>query len=201
MHSWRDFLKKVKKYNGVYEWTPTSEAFYRIIKKFIKKEDKILEIGSSTGHISYRLAKEGYNITLLDIRKEPIEIAKNNFKKNNIRANFICADIFDYNDKYDIVWNSGLIQCYDDKDKDKLINKLASITNRVLLFYPDVENPSKKRGTNEYRVPGVGDAKEYSIKRIPEIFYLNFNEIYHGVLEMKKIGLAYNMYWIYAWNV
>jgi len=191
---------KNKKYDGVYEWAPTSEAFYRTIKKFIKKEDNILEFGSSTGHISYRLAREGYNVTLLDIRREPIEIAKNNFKKNNVRANFICADIFDCTNRYDIAWNSGLIQCYDDDDKDKLINKLTGITNRVLLFYPDVENPKKKRGTNENEVPGVGDAKEYNIKRIPEIIYACFDEIYHGILEKEKIGLEYDMYWIYAWK-
>lgn len=189
---------KVKKYDGVYEWTPTSEAFYRIMKKFIKKEDKILEFGSSTGHISYRLAKEGYDITLLDIRKEPIETAKNNFKKNNIRANIICANIFDHNDKYGIVWNSGLIQCFNDSDKDKLIKKLATITNSVLLFYPDVENPNKKIGTTEHAVPGVGDAREYTIKTIPEVIYANFTEIYQGVLEMNRLRLKYDMYWIYA---
>lgn len=189
---------KVKKYDGVYEWTPTSEAFYRIIKKFIKKEDKILEFGSSTGHISYRLAKEGYNVTLLDIRGEPIKIAKNNFRKNNIRANFICADIFECNNKYDIVWNSGLIQCYDDDDKDKLIKKLANITNRVMLFYPDVENPNKKRGINEREIPGVGSAKEYGIRKIPEIIYTYFTEIYQGISEMNKLRLKYNMYWVYG---
>lgn len=200
MRNWRDFLVKIKKYDGIYEWTPTSEAFYRVIKRFIKKEDKILEFGSSTGHISYRLAKEGYNVTLLDIRREPIEIARNNFEKNNIRAKFICADIFDCNDKYDIEWNSGLIQCYEDSDKDKLIKKLASITDRMLLFYPDVENPNKRRGTDERSCPGVGNAKEYSIKRIPEIIYAHFDEIYYGVLEMKNLGLEYDMYWICAWK-
>lgn len=200
MPNWRDFLIKIKKYDGVYDWTPTSEAFYRTVKKFIKKEDKILEFGSSTGHISYRLAKDGYDITLLDIRREPIEIARSNFKKNNIRANFVWADIFDDNDKYDIVWNSGLIQCYDDNDKAKLIKKLATITTRILLFYPDLEDPNKKLGTNEHSVPGVGNAKEYSITRIPEMIYANFTEIYQGILEMNSLRLKYDMYWIYAWK-
>jgi SAM-dependent methyltransferase len=198
MHSWRGFLKKIKKYDGVYEWTPTSEAFYRVIKDFIRKEDKILEFGSSTGHISYRLAKEGYNVTLLDIRREPIETAKNIFKKNHIKANFVCGNIFDFNDKYDIAWNSGLIQCYNNNDKYKMINKLASITNRILVFYPDIENPNKNKGINEHTVPGVGDAKEYDINRIPEIIYAYFSEILFGIIKMNKIGLNFDMYWIYA---
>ncbi len=61
MRNWKDFL--FRKYDGAYEWTPTSEAFYKTIKQFINKDDKILEFGGATGHISYRLAKENYNIT------------------------------------------------------------------------------------------------------------------------------------------
>lgn len=198
MQNWRGFLRKTKKLYGLYEWTSTSEAFYNVIRKFVKKEDNILEFGSSTGHISFRLAKEGYDIALLDIRKDAIEIAKSNFEKKKVRANFIYADIFDFTDRYDIAWNSGLIQCLNDKDKIKLIKKMASITNRLLLFYPDVENPNKKRGKNETAIPGVGDAKEYSIRKIPEIVYGNFNEIYLGALEMDTIGLEFAMHWIYA---
>lgn len=193
----KDSLIKFRKYKDGY-WTPTSEAFYKILKRFINKEDKILECGSSTGHISYRLAKESYDVTLLDIRPESIEVAKKNFSKNKIKAKFICSDIFEHNDKYDFVWNSGLIQCYDNKKKEKLIKKIASITNRMLLFYPDTENPNKKRGMNKYVAPGVGDAKEYEIEHIPEITYIYFSKIYHEVLEGKNIGLNYNMYWLYA---
>jgi len=198
MLSWRGFFKKFRKYDGMYDWTRTSDAFYRILKRFIKKTDNILEFGSSTGHISYRLAKDDYTVTLLDIRREPIEIAKNNFKKKNLNATFICADIFDCTNKYDIAWSSGLIHCYNDEDKAKLIKKLADITNRVLLFYPDVDNPNKKRGTNEHILPGVGGAKEYEIKRIPEIIYDYFDEIYFGLIEKKKIGFEYDMYWVFA---
>jgi len=200
MRNWRDSLVKIKKYDKIYEWAPTSEAFYRVIKRFIKKEDKILEFGSNTGHISYKLAKEGYDITLLDIRAKSIKIAKNNFKKNNIKAKFIRTDIFDCDNKYDIVWNSGLIQCFDNNTKVELIKKLTTITNRILLFYPDVENPNKKRGANKNEVPGVGDAKEYGTKRVPEIIYTNFNYVYYGILKMDGLRLKYNMHWIYAWN-
>jgi len=193
----KDFFIKFRKYKNGY-WAPTSGAFYKILKRFINKKYKILECGSSTGHISYRLAKEGYDVTLLDIRQKSIGIAKKNFSKDKIRAKFICSDIFEHNNKYDFVWSSGLIQCYNDKRKEELIKKIASISNRMLLFYPDIENPNKKKGMNKCITPGVGDAKEYEIDHIPEITYIYFSEIYQGVLEGKIIGLNYNMYWLYA---
>ena len=206
MHNWKGFLSAIKSYypskvekcDGVYEWTLTSEAFYKTIKMFIKKEDRLLEFGSSTGHISYALAKEGYSITLLDTRKEPVEIAKEIFSKNNVRGTFIWADIYNHHGRYDIAWNSGLLQCYDDNGKEKLIAKMATITDRMILFYPDTENPNKKIGANKYAIPGVGDAEEYSIGRIPELIYSHFTEIYHGILSMSDLRLDYDMYWIYA---
>jgi len=67
-----------------------------------------------------------------------------------------------------------------------------------LLFYPDTENPNKKGGTNQYITPGVGDAKEHSIKRIPEITYTYFVKIHQGILRRDTIGLNYDIYWLYA---
>lgn len=137
---------------------------------------------------------------MLDIRPEPLEVAKKNFSKNKIRAKFISSDIFQHNDRYDFVWNSGLIQCYDNKGKEKLIKQISFITNKMLLFYPDTENTNKKRGKNKFIIPGVGDAKEYDINHIPEITYTYFNKICFGILEGKIIGLSYNMYWLYAFK-
>ena len=192
-------LKHIRRYKGK-DWDLISEEFYKILKSFINKKDKILEFGSNTGHISYRLAKEGYNLTLLDIRIESIEEAKRIFSENKIKAKFICCDILKHNNKYDFAWNSGLIQCYKDKEKKLLIRKIASITDRMLLFYPDTEDVNKKRGKNKYNIPGVGDAKEYGIKRIVEITYIYFNKIYFGVIKKEKGGLDYDMYWLYAYK-
>lgn len=186
-------------FEKIYDWTPTSEAFYSVIKKFAKKKNRIIEFGSSTGHISYRLAKEGYSITLLDIRPQPIEIAKNNFAKKHIKAEFVCADIFSCSQQYDMAWNSGLVQCFDDVGKEKLIKKLAAMTPRLLLFYPDVEDPNKKLGETVapiHQIPGVGDAREYGIKRIPEIMYAHFDDLHFGRVTKEKTGLGFAMYWV-----
>ena len=135
---------------------------------------------------------------MLDIRQESIETAKNNFKKSNVRASFICTSIFEHNEKYDLLWNSGLIQCFDDTEKDALIKKISTLSNNLLLFYPDVDNPSKIMGNNMNNIPGVGDAKEYDIKRVPEIVYNYFDELMHGKINKKQIGLSFDMYWLFA---
>jgi SAM-dependent methyltransferase len=180
---------------------PVSQAFYQVLKNFINKDDNILEFGCSTGHISYRLAKEGYNVTLLDIRRDPVQIAAKNFKRHNVPAQFLCSDIFHLHTCFNFIWNSGLIQCFDDAGKEMLAKQLVRITDRLLLFYPDMGNQNKKRGLNRIETPGVNGAMEYDIKRVPEIFYDNFSELYIGLLNEKKVGLSYGVYWLYARNV
>ena len=201
MHNWRGFFfpEKTNIIDG-YHWTPTSEAFYKTIKRFVGMTDRILEFGSATGHISYRLAKEGYSVTLIDVRNDSIETAREIFKKNKVKGNFYCTDILNHNARCDLAWNSGLVQCFNDSDKSRLIAKLAHITNRILLFYPDVDNPAKQIGTNQEAIPGVGNAREYGIKRIPEIVYKYFGEIYQGRIDARTIKVKFDMYWLYAEN-
>ena len=52
MYGIRGFLRKPY-------WTKTSQAFYEKLLKFIRENDNVLEFGSSTGHISMRLARGG----------------------------------------------------------------------------------------------------------------------------------------------
>jgi len=201
----KDFLMKIKElfitdYKKIYTFTPISEEIYKIIKEYIKKDDNILEFGSSTGHISYQLAKEGYNVTLLDIRPEVIKIAQKYFLKNKVKANFICTDIFNYDGKHTFAWNSGLIQCFEDSMKEELIKKIASISPKMLLFYPDTDNPLKKRGTDIHILPGVGNAKEYSVRNVPQIAKRYFTKIYQGTLDNKKTKVGYNIYFLYTIN-
>lgn len=199
MRNWKGCFEFLGFSGKIYDWTPTSEAFYSIIKKFAEKEYRMIEFGSSTGHISYRLAKEGFAVTLLDIRPEPIEIAKRNFAKRHVKAEFVCADVFGFSRQYDMAWNSGLIQCFDDAGKKKVIKKLAEITPRLLLFYPDVEDPAKKaeaKVTPTHKIPGVGDAREYDIKHIPEIMYAHFDDLHFGRVTKEQTGLGFAMYWV-----
>lgn len=181
-------------------WTNTSESLYRVLTQHIKKTDLILEIGSGTGHVSYTLAKQGYNVALNEIRKECLEETKRVFNQHNVRATYVPGDLFRLHKKFDFLWNSGLIQCFSDKDKHKLIKKLATLTPKVLLFYPDIDHPQKIRGTNRKKIPGVDDAVEYPIQRIPSIMYSYFKKLSFGTMDAKEIGLPYTMFWVYGDN-
>ena len=108
-----------------------------IIKTFIHesgpvKSKSIIEAGSGSGKNSFRLAKKGANITLLDISEIALEKAKKYYKKKDIQANFIIGDIFNIPleaNKFDIVWNAGVIEHWTGENQVKCLSEMLRITS------------------------------------------------------------------------
>lgn len=181
-------------------WTQTSEEFLNILIQYLNKSEKVIELGCGSAHISFILAKLGYNITLNEIREKSLIQAKEVFEKYLIEAKYVSGNLFLISDHYDFAWNSGLIQCLKDSEKEKFVAKLAKNFKKILLFFPDTLDKNKVRGSNKKNIPGVDDAIEYDISNIPTIIQSKFTTIHFGTIRSEKIGLPYNMYWIYGEN-
>lgn len=82
--------------------------FAERIAKIVGKKS-LLEIGTGTGIISLFAAKKGANVTVTDINPFAIQNAKNNFRKNKLKANFYIGDLFTplpKNKSFDFIfWN------------------------------------------------------------------------------------------------
>jgi protein-L-isoaspartate O-methyltransferase len=70
-----------KKQNPIL-WSKTSEAFLAILTRYAQKTDTVLEVGSGTGHVSYMLAKQGYHVSLNEIRKETLDESQHRFEQH-----------------------------------------------------------------------------------------------------------------------
>lgn len=181
-------------------WTRTSEAFYQTITQLTDKQTEILEVGSGTGHISYLLARRGNPITLNDIRAECLVESLHHFQTHGLACETIPGSLYKIKKNFPFLWNSGLIQCLEGKEREKLVKQLATISPRVCLFYPDTDSDTKIKGNNAKKLPGVDDAVEYSVGDIPELMNIYFARVTLGELPAKRIGLPYKMYWIYGEN-
>ena len=181
-------------------WTQTSEEFLHVLIQYLKKSDKVIELGCGSAHISFILAKLGYNIALNEIRENSLIQAKDVFEKHSVSVKYISGNLFSISDHYDFAWNSGLIQCFTDSEKKRFVAKLAKNFNKILLFFPNTLDQNKVRGSNKKNIPGVDDAIEYDISNIPKIIQSKLTIIHFGTIRSEKIGLPYNMYWIYGDN-
>jgi hypothetical protein len=157
-----------------------SLRFMPILIRFAKKTDRILEFGSSTGHMSFILAKDGYNISLLDIRKDPICEAIETFSHYNIKALFYNEDFLSHNNEYEFIFNSGLLQCFIDSDREKFIKHSSRISKKLLLFYPlrDKIIPQKDLS----KINGVEGCEEYPTSSIYKIVSHHFNNMERGII-------------------
>lgn len=101
----------------------------REIKRFILPGHKIfLELGCGPAFLSLAMAKKGYTVIGIDISIEALKIARNIFKKENVKGYFICANITNLplkNNYIDFINGSGVIEHF--KDTEKAVAELFRI--------------------------------------------------------------------------
>lgn len=135
----------------------------------------ILEVGSGTGYVT-KLLKHNFpnaNITAVDIAEGMIEVAKENFKDDEI--DFICGDIetLTFNKKFDLIISNATFQWFN--NPSKTLSKLKSImtNNSTLCFstfgnntFSELHDCYKKLqdNSNDYIKPGQRFMKASELK-------------------------------------
>ena len=123
------------------------DAYVNIAHKY---RGKILELGSGSGTISIGLAKEGYDVTCLEIHRDMIHLHEEkldgNLEKNTtIVLGDMCS--FDLNEKYDLIIAAGnLINSI--MSAEEVHNMLASVKKHlsdVGVFVIECEYPNINR--------------------------------------------------------
>jgi SAM-dependent methyltransferase len=93
-----------------------------LFSELIKNESKFnggkkaLEIGCGRGSLSCYFSDAGYDCTLVDISTNVIDIAKEIFRENKLKANFMVGDTNSLNipdDSFDIIYSIGLLEHFE----------------------------------------------------------------------------------------
>lgn len=103
----------------------------------IQKNASILEVGSGSGHLSGLLSTKGYKTTLLDFSKRALEKSERFFKHHGMQGEFIEGDLMDLknlNSDFDVVWNSGVMEHFNDSGLIKALRSIRTITNKFFVF-------------------------------------------------------------------
>ena len=110
------------------------------IHRFAKEGCKILEVGAGTGRYSIALAKEGYDVTAVELVERNLEVLKKNSKGlESIKA--YQGDALDLScfeaESYDVTLVFGpLYHLYEETDVHKAIDEAIRVTKKdgVILF-------------------------------------------------------------------
>ena len=110
------------------------------IHRFAKEDCKILEVGAGTGRYSIALAKEGYDVTAVELVERNLEVLKKNSEGlDNIKS--LQGDALDLSrfetDIFDVTLVFGpLYHLYNEADVHTAIDEAIRVTKKdgVILF-------------------------------------------------------------------
>lgn len=114
-----NFLDYAKYYNLLYQdknYDQEVDFIVHLIKKHHPHAKTILDLGCGTGKHASILKERGYDLVGVDLSKEMISIAKNNYPS----IEFICTDFKDLqmNKKFDVVISLFHVLSYQTKNED-----------------------------------------------------------------------------------
>lgn len=107
-----------------------------VLNEYIKKDDKIIEIGAGTGIYSFYYASKGNEVLATDITPKHVEIMKeklNSFHNINFKAEVANAtDLSQYeSESFDIVLCLGpMYHLTNEKDRERCINESLRILKK-----------------------------------------------------------------------
>ena len=104
----------------------------RCIEKYIREDDRVLEIGAATGRYSHALARRGYTVDAVELVEHNIEIFRQNTlpdeKITVMQGNALDLSAFP-DGKYDITLLLGpLYHLYNDDDKRQALSEAIRVT-------------------------------------------------------------------------
>ncbi len=204
------FINSADKYGKI------SRIYYEILQFFIPKGISVLEAGSSTGHLSFELAKEGgRKVSLIEIRPKAVKVGKKKFEESGLSVDYFLGDFLDHDIEYDFIWNTGLFcSGFDDKMKESFVRKASELAGSLLVIcgdnvraYPQMEMEEKRkergsipRGGNPDLPIGVGAAITYPGINVPTIFSKNFKNVYTGMISQSDGYAGSERFWTFGTN-
>jgi len=118
--------------NNYYWGLEPNHSCYEVMKVLPPiKPYKLLDIGCGEGKDAVFFAKNGYDVTAIDLSETGIEKTKELAKANNVHVNAFVTNINEFNPKenYDIVFSSSVLHLVQKNVRDYLLNSLISHTN------------------------------------------------------------------------
>jgi 2-polyprenyl-3-methyl-5-hydroxy-6-metoxy-1,4-benzoquinol methylase len=112
----------------------------------VLKDKKVLEAGSGSGQISAYLAAKGAVVHLVDISKKSLDFSRKYFNSKRLFVKLHNQNIFAMNfpkESFDYVWNGGVIEHFDDREKILMINKMWKLVKpggKLVITVPNAND-------------------------------------------------------------
>ncbi|TVX93121.1 class I SAM-dependent methyltransferase [Paenibacillus agilis] len=130
-----------------YQWDPLSQSILESLTNSMGTVSgrSMFEAGSGTGKISLRLCQLGADVTLADYSQIALDNSRAAFDQHLCKADFLLTDIRSIpteNNRYDVVWNAGVLEHFTYEEKVQILKEMRRITKpdgMVIIFTPNAQ--------------------------------------------------------------
>jgi 2-polyprenyl-3-methyl-5-hydroxy-6-metoxy-1,4-benzoquinol methylase len=92
------------------------------------KSTEIIDYGCGGGQIAYMLAREGYQVTIVEKNKKELDFISYRFKKHKIKVKIVPFPIHEqFKNKYDIILCFDVLEHIPEEEFEQTINKIKSL--------------------------------------------------------------------------
>ena len=173
-----------------YYWDKASEEIWKILEKNIKKEDRICEVGCAGGHFLAKLYEEDYkNLSGVEIREDEIKRTEQDFVTQGIIVKFINKNVLDVQEKYDVVFTTGLLQCFKESARATLMQHLSKMAKKTIIVVPEI---CEDRNDSSEQAVAVDGCEEFITGNFEWELSKYYSVVRSGKLNKEKIGLKDN---------
>jgi len=113
-------------------WTIRDIAFLNVLRKYVKKGDKVLDVGCGTGKFDLLLTRKGAYSILLDFSLQVLRTTREIFHSYKSKeADFILADIRHIplkDNSIDVCYSEGVIEHFRNPEKRNILSEKRRVT-------------------------------------------------------------------------
>jgi len=166
------------------------------IHKYLKKGMRILELGAGTGRYSISLAKEGYDVTAVELMKSNFKLLKKNAKgiKNICTFQGDALDLSSFKDnEFDMVLVLGpMYHLFEEQDKVQVIKESIRVAkNNATIIYAFLTTASIVFGwglCGNLKTLKSEFNDDYTLKELPKEVFTAYD-----VDKFEKLFLKFNV--------
>lgn len=155
--------------------------YHKFFINNINKGDAVLDIGCGNGVLALDLSKKAKEVFAIDLNKKNISKAKEEYSAPNIRYIVGDAVVHNFNQKFDVVILSNVLEHIE--DRVKFLNKVKSLAPKILIRVPMFDRDWITLYKKELGIEWCLDSTHFT-----EYILESFQE------ELKKAGLNLNKY-------
>ena len=153
---------------------------------------KAIDLGCGTGNYAIYLARQGFDVTGVDISPKAIEIARENARKKGVRCNFIVADVLrdfgEIEETFDFAYDWELMHHIFPGQRKRYVENVNNLLNPKAKYLSVCfsEKDPQFGGKGKYRKTRLGTYLYFSSEdEIRKLFISYFN-----ILDLKTIEIS-----------